>query len=348
MTGKLHRLSLLTFAVGLAASVAAAGASARDRLVINSFGGAYEQAHRKLVIDAFAKKYDVDVQVITAYSADALAQLRAQKASPQFDVIHFSGGQEVVAAREGLISPMKVEDLPNAKDLYPFAVEGLARGEGPVYSVAAIGLLYNKSKVAKAPTKWVDLWDASYKDHLVLTDFSNAYGLLGFLMMNKARGGDLGNVDPGFKAVQELLGGATIVATSPELQQAFAQNDAWVAPYASDYAFTLRKAGLPVEFVQGEEGTPAVYLTINLVANRPNQELAKKFIDFSIAAEVQNGWAEELRYSPTNRNARLSEELAREVVYGDKAVAGLLRFDPVTVDANRAAWVERWKKMIAR
>lgn len=341
------RLSGAVFIVALAA-LASTSALARDKLVINSFGGAYEQAHRKLVIDAFSKKYDVDVQIITAYSADALAQLRAQKASPQYDVIHFSGGQEVVAAREGLISPMKLDDLPNAKNLYPFAIEGLSRGEGPVYSVAAIGLLYNKAKVAKAPTKWTDLWDKSYRDHLVLTDFSNAYGLLGFLMMNKAKGGDLANVNPGFDSVKELLDGAAIVATSPELQQAFAQQDAWVAPYASDYAYTLRKAGLPVEFVQGAEGTPAVYLTINLVANRPNQDLAKKFIDFSLAAEVQSGWAEELRYSPTNKNARLGDALAKEVVYGDQAVAGLLRFDPVTVDANRAAWVERWKKMIAR
>src|SRR5262249_39530281 len=150
---------------------------------------------------------------------------------------------------------------------------------------------------------------------VVLTDFSNAYGLLSFLMMNKAKGGDLNNVDPGFEAVKALLADATIVATSPELQQQFAQNDAWVAPYASDYAYTLRTAGLPVEFVQGTEGTPAVYLTINMVANRPNQELAKKFIDFSLSAEVQAGWAQELRYSPTNKETKLDDALAKEVVH---------------------------------
>jgi putative spermidine/putrescine transport system substrate-binding protein len=342
-----HTLSKIAGSL-LAAILLAAPALARDKLVINSFGGAYEQAHRKLIIEPFSKKYDVDVQVITAYSADALAQLRAQKAAPQFDVIHFSGGQEVVAARDGLTSPLKPADLTSSKDLYPFATEGLARGEGPVYSVAAIGLLYNKAKAPKPPTRWVDLWDKAYKDHIVLTDFSNAYGLLGFLMMNKAKGGDLDNVDPGFEAVKALLADAVIVTTSPELQQNFAQNDAWIAPYASDYAYTLRKAGLPVEFVQGAEGTPAVYLTINMVANRPNQELAKKFIDFSLSAEVQAGWAQELRYSPTNKATKLDDALAKEVVHGDKAVAGLLRFDPVKVDANRAAWVDRWKKMIAR
>lgn len=325
-----------------------APAAAKDKLVINSFGGAYEQIHRKLVIEPFAKKYDVDVQVVTAYSADALAQLRAQKAAPQFDVIHISGGQEVVAAREGLIAPIKLEELTNGKDMYPFAVEGLARGEGPVYSVAALGLLYNKTKAPKVPSKWADIFDPAFKDHVVLTDVSNSYGLLGLLMINKAKGGDLNNIQPGLDAVKSILPTSVIVATSPELQQNFAQNDAWLAPYAQDYAYTLRKAGLPIEFVQGAEGTPAVYITANLVANRPNMELAKKFIDFSLSPEVQEGWAKELRYSPTNKATKLDEALAKEVVYGEKAVSGLLRFDPVTVDANRAAWVDAWKKLIAR
>ena len=63
---------------------------------------------------------------------------------------------------------------------------------------------------------------------------------------------------------------------------------------------------------------------------------------------MQAGWANELRYSPTIKTAKLDDALAKEVVYGEKAAAGLLRFDPITVDANRAAWVDRWKKMIAR
>ena len=60
-----HALSKIAGAL-LAATLLAAPAFARDKLVINSFGGAYEQAHRKLIIEPFSKKYDVDVQVITA------------------------------------------------------------------------------------------------------------------------------------------------------------------------------------------------------------------------------------------------------------------------------------------
>ena len=73
-------------------------ALAQDKtLTINSFGGAYEEAHRKCVITPFEKETGATVKIVTAYSADAFAQLRAQKTAPQYDVIHFSGGQEIVA-----------------------------------------------------------------------------------------------------------------------------------------------------------------------------------------------------------------------------------------------------------
>ncbi len=334
-------------AAGLALGLALP-AAAKDKLVINSFGGAYEQTLRRLVIEPFEKENDVEVQVVTAYSADALAQLRAQKASPQYDVVHFSGGQEIVAAKEGLIAPVKPEELSHAGELYPFAIEGLARGEGPVYQVAAIGLLYNTEATPKAPTRWADLWDPAFRAHIVLTDLSNSYGLLGFLMMNRVKGGDLSNIQPGLEAVKDLLPYATIVKTSPEIQQSFAQADAWIAPYAQDYAYTLRKAGLPVVFVQPEEGSPAVYITANLVAGRPHQDLAKKFIDFELDKTVQEGWAEALRYAPTNRTAVLQGDLAREVVNGADAIGRLVRFDPPAVDAARAGWVEQWNKLIAK
>ncbi|MBS3849566.1 ABC transporter substrate-binding protein [Devosia sp. J2-20] len=316
---------------------------------INSFGGAYETAHRACIITPFEEETGVSVNVVTAYSADAFAQLRAQKDAPQFDVIHFSGGQEIVGAAEGLLAPIDAASLTNAADVYDFAKANLAKGEGPAYSIAAIGLIYNTDAVSPAPTQWADLLNPEYSEHLVLTDISNGYGMLGFLMLNQSQGGDLNNIQPGLDAVAKLLeAGALIVSTSPEIQQEFAQNDAWIAPYASDYAFTLRKAGLPSGFAQGAEGTPASYITTNVVAGRPNTDLALKFVDMSISPEAQECFAEALRYSPTNSKAELSAEVAADVAYGEEGVAGLIRFDPAVIEANRTAWVEEWNKTIAR
>lgn len=333
---------------GTAVLLAAAAAQAQQTLVINSFGGAYEDAHRKLVIEPFEEMHDVNIEVVTAYSADALAQLRAQKDNPQFDVIHFSGGQEVAAAEEGLLEPIAPSELSHYDELYPFAVEGLENGHGPVYSVAAVGLLYNTERAPEKPTSWQDLWNDAWKDHIVLTDISNTYGLLSFLMMNRVQGGTLDDIQPGLDAVSRLLDGAVLVSTSPEIQQNFAQNDAWIAPYAQDYAHTLREAGLPVEFVVPEEGSPGVYITANVVAGRPNTELAKAFVDFSLRAEAQQGWAEALRYSPTNRTVQLPDDLAEDLVYGPEEIEKLVKFDPTVVNERRSEWTDQWNRTIAR
>jgi putative spermidine/putrescine transport system substrate-binding protein len=320
-----------------------------QEITINSFGGAYEEAHRACVIDPFEAATGAKVNIVTAYSADAFAQIRAQKDAPQFDVIHFSGGQEIVGASEGLLQPIDPALVPNLADVYDFAKTGIANGEGPAYQIAAVGLVYAADKMPEAPTKWADLLNPEYSDRLVLTDISNGYGMIGMLMLNQISGGTLENIQPGLDAVAKLLEqGAIVVSKSPEIQQEFAQNDAWIAPYASDYAYTLQAAGLDVEFVQGEEGTPASFITANLVAGRDNVELASKFIDMELSPEAQACFSEALRYTPTNAKTVLTDEVAASVVYGPDATAGLMRFDPVAIEANRSAWVEAWGKTIAR
>lgn len=343
----MRKSALAGVILGSVLSLTAAWAQAPQKLVVNSFGGPYEQLHKKIIFEPFEKKYGVAVQVVTAYSADALAQLRAQKNAPQYDVVHFSGGQEVAAAKEGLLTPLTLADLPNAANLYPFAREGLTRGEGPAHLVTAIGLVYNTKEVKRPPASWKDLWDPAYEDRLVLTDLSNTFGMLGFLMANKVWGGTISDPAPGFGKVRELLDRSVIIASSPELQQNFAQNGALLAPFSQDYAYILTKSGLPVKFVVGQEGVPAVLFTANLVAGRPNQELAKKLIDFSLSPEVQEAFAREMRYTPTNSKAKLDPDVAREVVSGD-AVGSLIRFDPAEIDRNRPRLVEQWKKLISR
>lgn len=334
--------------VGLLALVAAGGAVAQTELVINSFGGAYEREHRKLVIEPFEKANNVKIVVTTVYSADMVAQLRAQKAAPRFDVVHLSGGLEAPAAAEGLLAPIKPEQLANHADLYPFAVQNLAKGEGPAYSAAVVGMLYDANKAKPAPQSWLDVANPAYAGHLVLTDLSNNWGLLSFLMINKVAGGTLDNITPGLDIVKKSLAGATILSKSPEIQQAFAQSDAWVAPYAQDYAFTLTQAGLPVKFVQPKEGAVFSPITVNLVAGRPNQALALKFIDFSLRAEASAGWAEAFRYAPVNRKAQLSAEAAAGVLSGEEATKTLVTFDPIKIGQMRGAWTEQWNRAIAK
>lgn len=322
---------------------------AGQTIVINSFGGDYEATLQEAVIKPFQAETGAKVEVVTAYSADALAQLTAQKGNPQLDVVTFSGGQEVVAAADGLLAPIAESDIELASELVPTALDGVKRGngEGPVIQIAPMGLIYMKDKIAEAPTSWDSVLDAEFAGHVALTDFSNSYGLLTFLALNESLGGSTDDVQPGMDAVGELLASnsAVITATSPEIQQAFTQRDIWLAPYAQDYAYTLTKAGLDVGFSVPEQ-SPASYITASVVAGGKNEELATAFVNYQLRPEVQLAWADALRYSPTNMSVEIPADFAEEVIHGE-ALTDLVRFDPTEIDAKRAEWVKTWNNLVA-
>ena len=96
------------------------------------------------------------------------------------------------------------------------------------------------------------------------------------------------------------------------------------------------------------EGSPAFFITANVVAGRPNTELAKAFVDFSLRAEAQAGWAEAMRYSPSNKEVVLDDDMTAGMVYGQEAIDRVVRFDPDKVNAERATWTDAWNRTIAR
>lgn len=322
---------------------------AGETIVVTSFGGDWETAFIEAVVDPFEEETGANVELITLYSADALAQVTAQKASPQIDVVHFSGGQEFTAAEDGLIAPIAADELSSSDDLIDLATAGLERGEGPVIQLAPIGLVYNTEADAPAPTSWLDLFDEAYAGHIALTDFSNTYGVLSMLRVSDVLGG--GIEDP-TEAITDLgalasSGDAIVVPTSPDLQTAFAQRDTWLAPYAMDYAGTLKDAGLPVEFIVPEEGATASLITANVVEGRENPELAKLFIDFELRPEAQTVFAENMRYSPVNTAVELSGEAAEDVLTGDD-LDNVVVYAPGDIAADRQSWTDEWNALITQ
>lgn len=322
---------------------------AGETLVVTTFGGDWETAFVEAVVEPFEEETGASVEMITLYSADALAQVTAQKASPQIDVVHFSGGQEFTAAEQGLIAPVAPEDLSVYDDLVEVATAGLERGEGPVIQLAPIGLVYNTEADAPAPTSWLDLFDEAYAEHVALPDFSNTYGVLSMLRVADVLGGGIDDPSQAITDLGELAssGDAIVVPTSPDLQSAFAQRGTWLAPYAMDYAGTLQEAGLPVEFIVPEEGVTASLITANVVEGREHTELAKLFIDYELRPEAQAIFAEEMRYSPVNATTELSAETADTVLGVDELDSAVV-YAPGEIAADRQSWTDEWNALITQ
>lgn len=341
-------LKIVPLAALLSLGATVAAQAQEKTLVINGFGGEYERVQGMSVIESFEKENNVKIEVITGYSAEVLAKLRAQKSSPQYDIVQFGGGQEVEAAREGLLVPITPAQLSTYSSLHDFAVAHIQEGEGPTFAVAPIGIIFDHDKVTTPITSWNDLHRPDVARDVALVDVSNSYGLLAFLMINQIAGGTLDDVEPGIAFVQKILAaGGTILSKSPEIQQSFAQGSITVAPYAQDYAHVLIKSGLPLSFVIPEEGAPASFITINLVANRPNQDLAVKFIDRVLQPNAQAANAEFLGIAPTNKDTELPENMDSSVLLDEASFRQIVRFDPSELSAKRAKIVEAWNRAIA-
>lgn len=322
-------------------------AKGNNKLVVTSFGGDFEAAQMELLVKPFEEEFDAEVEVITLYSADALARIKAQKDNPEIDIVQFSGGQEVQAAQEGLIEEINPEIMTNLSELHGSAV--LDPKYGPATAFDAVGILYNTDLVKDVPTSWDDLWKEEYKGKVGIIDISNTFGLQ-FLAINALlTGGDEANIDSGFEKIETLLPHASsVVATTPDLGNLFAQEEVIIAPYDSGYAFNFSKQGQPIGFSIPEEGAMATFINMQIVTGTENSDLANEFINYSLRPEVQKAFAEQTGFSPTNKNVEISEELAEVIPYGEEVIDSLIHLNWGIVNENKDEWTERWSKLIAQ
>ncbi len=147
-----------------AAAVATVGApyvwaqKTDETLVVNSFGGEYQELFEKAVIQPFEKKFGVKVvHDATGTSAQDYAKIRASKGAPGFDVAAALSPPEVVlGAKEGLLEKITDKEVPNLKFTWEKARQTMP--PDPVINTLQFdSLLYNKDKLDKPPT-WADNW----------------------------------------------------------------------------------------------------------------------------------------------------------------------------------------------
>jgi putative spermidine/putrescine transport system substrate-binding protein len=316
-----------------------------QKLVVTSFGGAIQETQEKYIKE-FEKEFNAEVEVVTLYSADALAKMRAEKNNPSLDVVLFSGGQEQIAKKEDLIMKLDSSLFKNMDDLYASAKD--SDGYSVTFGYESLGLIYDENKLSTKPTSWKDLWKKEYSGNVGLVDVSNTYGYYFLLAAALMEGGSEDDIQPGLDKVKELIPHtAAVVSASPEVGNLFAQEEAVIAPFDSGYAYTFAEQGVSIKFATPKEGGIGIYITANVVKGSQNPELAQKYIDFLLRPEIQTLTAEGGGYSPTNVNTELPSNLKEILPYGEDSFNNLIRLDLEKVNNNRATFTEQWNKLIS-
>lgn len=313
-------------------------------LVVTAFGGDYEKAQQKALFAKFERENDVKIKTVTIYSADALAKLTAAGGNAGFDVVQFSGGQEVQAAQNDLLEKIEASELSNAPQMFP---QALQEGYAPAYAFDVAGFI-SREGTEPVPDSWDAIGDPRLKGRIAVPDISNTYGVQTLIGLAEANGGSIENVQPGFDALKQAKGNIhSFFKDAPTMVQLLSRKEIDVGIYDSIYAFLMQKQGIPVRFSVPKEGSFLTKVTMNVVKDSKNRDLAVKLIDMALDPDVQAKFAEESGSVPTNQDAKVTGPAAKLLATPEE-IARLKPMDDAFVAKNRSAWTATWNRTIAK
>ncbi|WP_295552483.1 ABC transporter substrate-binding protein [uncultured Pseudacidovorax sp.] len=325
--------------VGLALPARAAGG-----ITSTVFGGVWEKNYRAAIVDSFEKKLGVKVALKLGTASEWLTNGMVNRARPEIDMLLLPYPDSIKAVRAGIGMPLSPEKIPNIRNVHPMWFDQF-RKEAVGLDYVAYGIAYRTDLVKKPPQAWSDLWDPALKGRVTVPNIG-VWGSWEMLVAAaRTRGGDEGNLDPGFKALRELRPNIRrFFSGSTDAMQMLDTGEVSVVAMTTNIpAYALIDSGKPVKFVFPKDGSMVGMVSYHVARNTPNAELCMQFIDHALSKEAQEAFCNAVIAGPTNRLARLNGKAAERV----PALEQLKLFDWGKVIPQMSEITDRWNQEIA-
>ncbi len=339
--------ALLVGGIGLSGKSAAKAAD-KPVLVVSTWGYNQDLLDKNITIP-FQDKYDVEIVYETGNNSERLSKMVERGDDPGVDVVHFADSYAYTAYQEGLLQPYNPDLLPSLGDLYDWAVDPIGGQYAVGYAVSSYGLFYRTDEVKEPITSWKDLWRSDVKGYVTVPDMGTTNGPATLLMMARAWGGDIDNLEPAWENLPDLVDQLlTTYVRSSELTSLVQQEEVWVGSVPSFSFPALTDTGLPLEFVIPEEGLAGFQSVVSVVKGTKQEELAHEYIDFLISHDVQLAEAMDLVDSPTNMTVEVPDDVAAKLTYGQDMINSLTFMDSAFVSDHLEEWITRWNELLVQ
>lgn len=329
-------------------------ARAADTLVVNSYGGEFQDVFVPTTIAPFEKKFGVKIVYDDVGSAsEDYAKIRATRGSPGFDVAAELTPPEIfLGAREKLLEPITEREVPNLRHAWKKSFEVIP-AFGIVHTYQYTALLWNKTKVDK-PDSWADYWmpGAKYGDkikgYVINFNPANLLSVYALIMAAKLKGGSIDNLDPAWevlKAQKPYVG--TVVTTSAQAAPYFENGQVWIAPYWSARSGYYEAAKYPIGFTIPKEGTIGLANCAAVPIGASNKKLAFEFLNFRLDPEVQRAFNLAYFSSPGRPDiADWPKEFAETQIVTEKQMAAIDFPDSELIGRKRREWTLKWQEIM--
>jgi putative spermidine/putrescine transport system substrate-binding protein len=338
----------LYLAAPLAALACAANPALAQQLIVNSYGGPYEQIIRDAVITPFEEEYGVTIIYDAVGSASQdYAKIKATNGRPGFDVVVMTAAQSLEGCREGLLESFNEETVPNLAHLNP-EISAVAGACGAVHELQYLSLLYRTDLLDEPPTSWLHLFDEELNGRIILPSFGNVMAAYLTQLMSVIHDGDLDtDIDPGFEAMTRLAAQSIgFEQASAILESYIVDGRVWAMPYWDGRAQLLVESGAPVDYVLPVEGSIPLIATLNVPIGAENKDLALQFVDFFLEKASQERWVDGYKVGSARTDIDVSDEVRERKITTEADLHDLYLPDLSSLATNLSEWGMRWEREV--
>lgn len=311
-----------------------------EKLVVGVWGGSYADTIKKYAVEPLEKK-GATVELVLGGTGDRLAKLYAEKGNPTMDVAFLNLYESKQAIDDGVAQPVD-SSLPNFSQLYPAAQEN---GYGMTFM--GLGIVYNKELVKGEIKEWADLWTPELAGKVAFPTYPGFEGDALIAMAGKAFGKTEKDDAANFDKLKELKPVPMTYSNLDELFLEMKNGSVLAAPIFNSYAYEYIGKGFPVEFVYPDSPGPVMAKdTIVIAQGTKHEALAKEFVNLAIGQEMQQHFATDLFFGPTNKEVKVEGDLTNKIIYGPEAVGKLEVLDWDYIISKRSEWTQKWNTEI--
>jgi putative spermidine/putrescine transport system substrate-binding protein len=294
-------------------------------LKITTWGGKWGEVMKGEVIPAFEREFKCKVEVDQAFPYLPKLQASARNA-PVYDVLHANSNEQWRAAVDGLVVEKITEkEVPNIKDVYPYAVSD--KIAGVTIFTSAVGLGYRTDKGLPAPKSWKDLADPKLAGQRGGYQIPvNSLGQSHLMLLGQLYGKGMTDLDAAYKALEQLKP-MKLVDFTGQMEKMLLQAEVVMGIIHDSGIYRYDGDNQPIAFAAPAEGVLSLEQVLNVAPGSKVKELAYGYIDYMLRPDIQKRLSEAVWYSPSNRNVKLDPKYDAKLYNTPKKVATLIQVD---------------------
>ncbi|HWL82128.1 MAG TPA: polyamine ABC transporter substrate-binding protein [Roseomonas sp.] len=334
LTGGAAALSALT------AGLPGIARAADGRVVVGTWGGDYGNLLRSNIDEPLMQPKGIEVLQDVANADPRKTKLLAERQTRRgtFDVACLSDTDMYLIQQQNALQPLEMGKLSRAEQIIP----ALRKPYAIPHIYSALVLVYNPDKVTTAPTSFADMWDPKYKGRVGFSDILYNTNTLAAAL---AGGGSVHDYKPAEKMLMDLRKlDAKVYPSNEALAAALKSEEVWLTPMWLARGFMWKQAGIPVKHVVPKEGAYSIVFEAAIPKNARNADNAYTYLDAMLDAKAQTGFARQMGYLPTVRDAKLDADLAQEISLSEAEESRLVTPDYEYLQKNLNGILDFWNK----